>query len=127
MKIFAALLLLGCIFIFVYKRIIRKQFFKDRKPTSLEDIYNTYVKDHKIKYETFAEVYKLLGDSYSVDPRLIRPTDPLKKFFDIDSWDLDVGTEKMNDWLTKTLKIETPPKKEIKTVLDLLIFVETGK
>ena len=126
MKVFAALLLLAFIFILVYKRIIRKQFFRNRKPMALEDIYSTYVKNHGIQYETFVEAYKALADSYSVNSNLIRPSDSLKMFFDIDSWNLDAGTDKINDWIVKTLKIESP-NKEIKTVLDLLILVETSR
>jgi len=112
------------VFLFAYKRIIRKQSFRDRKPMTFEEIYNAYVKNYDIRYETFIEVFKALGNSYSVNPQLIRPTDHLKIFFDIDSWDLDAGTDKINDWLVKTLKIENP-NKEIKTVSDLLILVET--
>lgn len=92
---------------------------------TFEEIYNVYVKNYDVKYETFIEVFKALGNSYSINPQLIRPTDSLKIFFDIDSWDLDVGREKMEEWIVKILKIERP-KKEIKTVIDLLILAETG-
>lgn len=93
---------------------------------TFEEIYNVYIKDYKVGYETFVEVYNTLSNAYSVNPKLIRPSDSLKKFFDIDSWDLDAGTEKMEEWLVKNLKIATP-KKEIKTVLDLLILVERDR
>lgn len=124
-KIIIGLGITALIFLFAYKRKMRKQYFRGREPMSLEKIYNSYIKKYGIKYETFEKVYRKLGDSYSIDSQLIRPSDPMKMFFNIDSWDLDAGTEKIEEWLEKTLKMDVP-KKEIKTVLDFLIYVEKG-
>lgn len=89
----------------------------------LQEIYDKYVNNSGVKYETFLKVYNLLGNSYHINPKLLRPSDKLETFFKIDSWDLDAGTEKIEEWLFKTLNIKIPTP-EIKTVLDLLIFVQ---
>lgn len=109
-------------FLFI-KRIAQKRVFKGRQPLSLEEIFDSLDQKHQIEFETFVKVYKALGEFYHVDPSIIRPEDALKIFFDIDSWDLDTGTEKMEKWLRDTFNIAWG-KKQLLTVLDLLIFIE---
>ena len=79
----------------------------------------------KVALDTFTKVFHALGEAYSVDPRLIRPEDSLKKLLDADSWVLDAGTEKLNRWLTSIgiERISDQPS----TVLDLLVLVERGR
>jgi hypothetical protein len=78
---------------------------------------------NQVSLETLTLVFQMLGDAYGVEPRLIRPNDPLKRFLDADSWRLDVGTEKLNNWLQSIgiREIDVQPA----TVLDLLILVES--
>ncbi len=60
---------------------------------------------------------------YGINATYIRPNDPLKKFFDVDSFKLDAGTEKFEEWLKNNFEFPnffSPPK----TILDLLIFLE---
>ena len=78
-----------------------------------------------VTLDTFTKVFHALGEAYSVDPRLIRPEDSLKKLLDADSWALDAGTEKLNRWLTSVgiEKVTDQPS----TVLDLLVLVERGR
>jgi hypothetical protein len=59
----------------------------------------------------------------SVDLQEIRLEDPLKRFFDSDSWRLDIGTEKLNKWL-RDIGIREFDAQPV-TVLDLLILVES--
>ena len=86
----------------------------------LEEIHRSVA--NRVTVDTFVKVFDALGDAYSIDPRLIRPEDSLKKLLDADSWVLDAGTEKMNRWLT-SVGIESVSRQP-STVLDLLLLVE---
>ncbi len=77
----------------VYRQKIRKQLFGFREPLPLKTLYDDLIKDYRLEYSNFQKVFEKLGECYSIDPRLIRPDDPLKKFIDIDSWDIGLGTE----------------------------------
>jgi hypothetical protein len=79
---------------------------------------------HGISYETFERVYQHLGDCYRVAPELIRPTDTIKLFTNLDSWDLGRGTERFDSWLLDTFNLDQSRKPV--SVLDLLIIVETA-
>ena len=118
-----ASLFLAFIAVFVSKFIARKLVFRGRVPVAIEEIYNSAVKKYDVRYETFQKIYKALGDCYKVDPRFIQPSDPMKKFFDIDTWELGEGTNRLEDWLGKTFEIERK-KVDIGTVLDLLLLAE---
>lgn len=75
-----------------------------------------------VSRETLQQVFIALGAAYSIDPRVIRPQDPLKALLDMDSWSLDGGTEKMNKWLQSVgVNGNAAPSS---TVLDLLMLVE---
>jgi hypothetical protein len=126
MQIFLVACGVALVFIVAYRTLLRKQSFKGREPLTFEDIYRTVGEQHHIQFTTFAEVYKALGDCYAVDPRLIRPSDSLKKLFDIDSWDLGEGTYKMETWLAKTFG-EIRGGNPMQTVLDLLVRAEANR
>ena len=126
MEIFLVACGVALVFVIAYRTLLRKQSFKDREPLPLEDIYRTVGDQHHIQFNTFAEVYKALGDCYSVDPRLIRPSDSLKKLFDIDSWDLGEGTQRMEAWLAKAFG-EIRSGNPMQTVLDLLVRAEANR
>jgi hypothetical protein len=113
--------------LFIVCKWISKRFaLKGRKSIPLNDIYNNFIKDKGISYTTFTDVFKKLGECYSINPSRIRPTDNFKLFTDIDSWDLDAGTEKMEKWLLQIIG-ESKDITKIKTVLDLLILVESTR
>lgn len=118
-----AILLFSLVVVIISKHLTRKLAFKGRQPQTLEEIFNSEVKVHGIRYETFTEVYNALGDYYSLDPKRIRLQDPLKKFIDIDSWELGEGTKRINEWLSKNFGIENK-QENIDTVLDLLMLIE---
>jgi hypothetical protein len=124
--IFAAMVLLASVFVLGYKYIARKNMFKYRKPMNIEEIYSNHVKKHNVNYEVFLKVYELLGSAYKIDMRLIRPLDKMKLLYEVDSWDLDHGTEIVNNWLEKSLNIKKPVK-NISTVMDLLMYVQNSK
>ena len=105
------------------KFLSRRLAFSHRKPMSLDDIYQTIASEYRITYDTFVNVFRALGDNYSIDPRLIRPEDSLKKLFDVDSWDLGERTLKMEKWLLSTFDIPEGGR-DLKTVLDLLMILE---
>lgn len=93
----------------------------NRTPIDLQEIHHSIA--DRVSLDTLKLVFRMLGDAYKIEPRLIRPEDSLRRFFDSDSWRLDVGTEKLNEWLQSigVKEIDVQPK----TVLDLLILVES--
>lgn len=93
----------------------------NRTPIALQEIHSSVA--NQVSLDTLTLVFRMLGDAYGVEPRLIRPEDSLKRFLDSDSWRLDIGTEKLNKWLQSIgiKEIDTQPA----TVLDLLILVES--
>jgi hypothetical protein len=105
-----------------FRWFARKKSFGHREPLELVDIYRDI--EDQVDFETFMAVYKALGEAYRIDARLIRPTDALKHFFDVDSWDLDSGTDQMNQWLARydVRKQEHAPV----TVLDLLVLASAA-
>lgn len=107
MHFLIAIFFITSLVIFIFsKYVARKNEFKKRRLIELPELYDSDIASYGINYETFKKIYNALGNSYSIDPRLIRSNDPLKKFFKIDSWDLDAGTEKMEEWLCKEFNLE---------------------
>ncbi len=110
----------GAVLIVAFKWLAKRRAFHGRTPISLEEIQKSV--DDKVSLHTFTRVFRALGEAYSIDPRLIRPDDSLKTLLDMDSWVLDAGTEKMNQWLAQD-GIDEGARKPA-TVLDLLLLVE---
>jgi hypothetical protein len=84
------------------------------------------IREHGISYETFCRVYEALGRSFSLDPRLIRPSDSFKGILAFDSWALWVGKERMEKWLTDNFEL-TEAGAPIGTVTDLLWLVQGSR
>lgn len=115
------ILIAGVLAIVVFRLLTVKRMVRNRHPMNVNDIHRNVA--NMVSLNTVDLVFRELGNAYSVDPRLIRPEDSLQHFFDLDSWDLGVGTEKLQQWLQNIgiEEIDTQPK----TVLDLLILVES--
>jgi hypothetical protein len=77
-----------------------------------------------LSLETVHEVWTRLGVFYSLDPRLIRPTDPLRLFNDVDSWMLWRGTEALEAWI-RSLELD-PPVRTPETVYELAMWLATA-
>ena len=77
--------------------LARRRAVGGRTPMNLEEIHRSVASN--VTLDTFTKVFHALGEAYSVDQRLIRPEDSLKKLLDMDSWVLDAGTDKLNRWL----------------------------
>lgn len=78
-----------------------------------------------VSTESLARVLETLGDIYRVNPQLLRPNDKLKDFFDLDSWSLGIGTEKLNKWLAEEGFTDVNPTPT--TILDLVLLLEDRK
>src|SRR5436309_8259014 len=83
----------------------RRRFVRGREPMDLEGLFERDVKAHGISYQTFRRVYEALGRSFSLDPRLIRPSDSFKDILAFDSWTLWMGQERMEKWLTDNFEV----------------------
>jgi len=115
----------GAVAIVVACRLLARPWaFRGRSRLPLRQIFTDTVSGHGIMYETFERIYHSLGKCYRVDPQLIRPTDPIKLFTNLDSWDLWHGTEQFDSWLLETFNVDRSRKPE--SVLDLLMIVETA-
>ncbi len=121
--IIGSIVLVAAIIILVFKKFHRKQVFKGRNLLSLEEIYNDGIIEYGISFELFKKLSHSMGEAYNFDPRLLRPDDQLKMFFDLDSWDLDEGTNSLNKFIENDLGI-TFIGNVPNTFLDLLISLD---
>lgn len=119
--LWGGLLAIGMLAVIAFRLFAIRRIGLNRTPVDLQEIHGTVA--DKVSLETFKLVYHMLGEAYKVEPQIIRPGDPLKRFFDSDSWTLDMGTERLNKWLQSIgiKEINAQPA----TVLDLLILVES--
>jgi hypothetical protein len=102
------------------KHMAKKRIVAGRRPLSFEEIQRQTQPD--VNIQTLARVLTILGHSYGLDPQLIRPNDRLKQLYDLDSWTLGLGTERVNKWLAE--EGVTGGANQLVTVLDLMLFLE---
>jgi len=110
----------AAVLVFGFRWAAKRRAFRGRAPVSLEELHRSVA--DRVTPEVFAQVFRALGEAYSVDPRLIRPNDSLKTLLNMDSWVLDAGTDKLNQWLAQVGINES--SRQPSTVLDLLLLVE---
>lgn len=78
--------------------------------------------------QTTLEVLRLVGDSYGIDYRKLRPKDCLvKDLSKADSWMLDAGAEKLDSELRARFSLDLPQHPSTFTISDLLILVSQSK
>jgi hypothetical protein len=118
--IIAGVSLLAFILVWLGKQSAKKRFIRNRIPLSFEEIRRSSQVD--VSTESLARVLRTLGDLYRVNPQLLRPNDELKDFFDLDSWSLGTGTEKLNKWLADEGFTDVSPGPT--TILDLVLLLE---
>ena len=95
-----------------------------RNSIRLADMYQQDMTATGANLEVFEKVLNLLGQAYDIDPGKLRSSDKLKTFYDLDSWDLGEGTERLNDRLVEEFGI-TKFEVEPESILELV--VEVGK
>lgn len=98
--------------------------FSGRNSISLADMYKQDMTATGASLEVFEKVLNVLGQAYDIDPGKLRSSDKLKTFYDLDSWDLGEGTERLNNRLIEefgVMKFEVEPE----SILELV--VEVGK
>jgi hypothetical protein len=94
---FAGAVLIVAVFIVMVARLVSKRsVLGGREPISLKAMYQHDVSMLGVGYELFEQVLSVVGEAYCIDPRLLRPSDELKKLYDLDSWTLSEGTERLN-------------------------------
>ena len=74
-----------------------------RKRMLLTDLFTILINREDsfgVSFEAFEEAYQLISQAYKVDIQKIRPEDPMKIYFDIDSYHSGDGTE----WIVETLQ-----------------------
>lgn len=120
--LFGIVIALAVVSVLIFKTLARRSFKKNREPQSLSDMYVS-LKD-QVSSEVFNEVWLKIGESYSIDPQLIRPTDTLQALSDLDSWDLGKGDDALNLWLEHE-HLGSPPVLE--NVLDLAKWIQVSR
>lgn len=94
-----------------------------RNSISLADMYQQDMTATGASLEVFEKVLNVLGQAYDIDPGKLRSSDKLKMFYDLDSWDLGEGTERLNDRLVEKFGI-TKFEVEPESILELVVEVE---
>ena len=95
--IFLVLILCGVAAVAFFGWVSRLHLVADRKPVDVGDLYLSV--SSKVDIAALRAVMRGVGESYSINPELIRPEDPLSGFIKADSWLLGAGTERLNEWL----------------------------
>lgn len=119
---FVILIAVSIWLIIIFRFISIKKLIGKRDHQSLDVIYEGI--KNEVSFETFSEVFQSLGDSYSIDPRLLRIEDTLIQLQSLDSWSLGSGTEKMEKWLTDRGITKCDVK--LTSVKDILLLVESN-
>lgn len=104
-----------------FKKLARRSLERGRTPAPLVEIHRSI--QGEVSIHVFNEVWSKLGESFSIDPRLIRPEDKLKTLTGLDSWDLGHGEDALGQWLAKKTAVRPPL---LETVLDLAKWVEAS-
>ena len=108
--------------------LTKRRFLQRRTPVELSTIFQSDLKGTSMDYETFRRVYEAVGQSYSLDPRLIRPSDSFKDFAAFDSFVLWKGKETMEKWLDDNFVFpkseQRAAARQVNTVNDLLRLVQ---
>lgn len=116
-------LIFSAIAIVVFKVLARISITAGRKEEAIENIHAAVAGE--VGLSSFRDLVLAMGDCYRINPELIRPHDLLEDIFAYDSWALDGGTEKLNDWLISNgLGVDDLP---VKTVLELAQAVERSR
>lgn len=118
---FVVILVTAALAVLVFKAIARRSFGEGRISQALADVHAP-VRD-TVSAEVFEEVWLKVGEVFSIDPGLIRPTDTLKSLANVDSWDLGEGGDALSRWLEQK-QLGKPPA--LKTMLDLAKWVQEG-
>lgn len=105
----------------MFKAVVKRSVLQGRTPLALRDMHSS-LKD-QVSFEVFSEVWSVLGNAYSIDPQLLRPTDTFLALSKIDSWTLGKGEEDVGRWL-KERGLETPPRPQ--TVIEFARWVQTS-
>ena len=93
-----------------------------RNSISLADMYQQDMTATGASLEVFEKVLNVLGQAYDIDPGKLRSSDKLKIFYDLDSWDLGEGTEKLNNRLIEefgVMKFEVEPQSIRELVVEI--------
>ena len=117
-----AVVVLGAVLIGLAIRGWQRRAFRQRKLRDLSEVYESEVRQRGVDRETFEDVMNAVAKCFSLDPRVIKPTDSLRAFKAMDSWYLWHGWDQLEDWLARR-GAEAPPNPPPKTVLDLIEYV----
>ena len=117
---FLVAIISGIVLVWAFRVMTRRAFMRNRQPEDLALIYKTI--QGQVSAKVFDEVWSKIGDSYGIDPKLLRPDDSLKSLSDVDSWDLGSGGDQITEWLRGKGLQDPPP---LVTLLDLAIWVES--
>lgn len=114
--IFASLIAIGVVAVFVGGYLSRRKLTR-RKPLSVSEIVSGL--PSTISQKEASEVLAKIGESFGVQPGLLRLDDPISVLTGMDSWKLGEGQEKLEAWLRDrgVTRLQNRPR----TVGDLVV------
>jgi len=118
------LVIIGTLVVVAFRHLSRSRILKKRSPISLTEMYSHEMNEADVSFDTFQKVLNIIGKSYNLDPRRLRLSDELKLLYDLDTWDIDEGTQSLNEQIMKEYgisKFDIEPQ----TISDLIIDVES--
>lgn len=120
-----SLIIVAAVVIVAAQCLSKRSVIKNRSPIDLDELYQSEGAS-LTSHDVFRDVMQAVGKAFRIDPRLLRPSDPLKKLYDLDSWDIGEGAEQLSEWLEKECGI-TCFEKEPKTIIELMVAVKSAK
>ena len=104
----------------------KQSFLKNRKPIDIAQMYEESASNSDVGFDTFVEVINEIGAAYHIDPRLLRPSDLLQKLYELDSWNVDEGTNRLNEQLMKHFGISSL-RNDPKSIIELVAEIDSQR
>lgn len=119
MTIFGLVVFISGAAYFLGRFISRKKLLGGRDRLKLEDICNDL--PEQVDKNQGIEILRVLGKVFGLQPELLRLSDSMSMLYEIDSWMLGMGQEKLERWLVVNGIPEF--KSQPSTVNDFIISV----
>lgn len=99
----------------------RRGLLKGRYARDMKCLYREFDFGDSVGFEDFTTAMTVIGESYRVDANKLLPGDSFKELAKSDSWSLDAGAEKLQDFAQKQGRLEGLER--VETVRDYILLV----
>jgi hypothetical protein len=128
LETFGLIFLPACVAVLLLRWAVRGVLFRRREKKPLEDLFRSFGFRIPVDYDLFVQVVSLIGECYRISPGKLRANDSFSgNLGRIDSWDLDLGAERLEQNLKERYNIFLREPGCVKTVQDLIEYCQSAK